>query len=146
MSEMLGNAPEQQEPCLVSLCSTTPDEGDSLESDEHGPNVELCFTPGMSNIMLDQTQFAQLEPNMVATMRLYVSSAAKRAVVVKEDGLLTKADIAAHPKEVSEALCTEFKIWLDNRCLEMYDLSQASNIMTSRYVYEWKFVKAGTEN
>eukprot|EP00959_Pyramimonas_sp_CCMP1952_P113005 2362030-Pyramimonas_sp.AAC.1 len=28
----------------------------------------------------------------------------------------------------------------------MYDLSKASNIMTSRYVYKWKFVKVGTEN
>eukprot|EP00959_Pyramimonas_sp_CCMP1952_P003389 70724-Pyramimonas_sp.AAC.1 len=64
-------------------------------------------------------------------MRVYVSSAAKRAVVVKEDDLLTKAGIAAHPKEVSEALYTELKIWIGNRCFEMYDLSKASNIITS---------------
>eukprot|EP00959_Pyramimonas_sp_CCMP1952_P101410 2121387-Pyramimonas_sp.AAC.1 len=83
---------------------------------------------------------------MVATMRVYVSSAAKRAMVVKEDDLLTKADIAAHPKEVSEALYTELKIWLDNRGFEMYDLSKASNIMTSRCVSTWKFVKVGAEN
>eukprot|EP00959_Pyramimonas_sp_CCMP1952_P391422 8203024-Pyramimonas_sp.AAC.1 len=66
---MLGDEPEQQEPCLVSLRSTTPDEGYSLDSDGHGPYVELCFTPGMSKTVLDQTQLAQLEPNMVATMR-----------------------------------------------------------------------------
>eukprot|EP00959_Pyramimonas_sp_CCMP1952_P298239 6238080-Pyramimonas_sp.AAC.1 len=95
----------------------------------------------MSKVMLDQTQLAQLETDVVATMRAYVSSAAKRAVVVKEDDLLAKADIAAHPKEVSEALHTELKIWLDNRCFEMYDLSKTSDIMTSRYVYKWKFVK-----
>eukprot|EP00959_Pyramimonas_sp_CCMP1952_P167004 3490120-Pyramimonas_sp.AAC.1 len=41
VSEMLGNESEQQEPCLVSLCSITPDEGFSLDSDEHGPYVEL---------------------------------------------------------------------------------------------------------
>eukprot|EP00959_Pyramimonas_sp_CCMP1952_P080958 1691180-Pyramimonas_sp.AAC.1 len=79
-------------------------------------------------------------------MRVYVSSAAKRVVVVEEDDLLTKADIAAHPKEVSETLCTELKIRLDIRCFEMYDPSKASNIMTFRYVYKWKFVKVGTEN
>eukprot|EP00959_Pyramimonas_sp_CCMP1952_P033832 709961-Pyramimonas_sp.AAC.1 len=77
---MLGDEPEQQEPCLVSVCSTAPDQGYSLDSDEHGPYVDLCFTPEMSNIVLDQTQLAQLEPSMVATMRVYVSSAAKRAV------------------------------------------------------------------
>eukprot|EP00959_Pyramimonas_sp_CCMP1952_P261556 5468744-Pyramimonas_sp.AAC.1 len=100
----------------------------------------------MSKAVLDQTQLPQLETDMVATMRVYVSSAAKRAVSVKEDDLLTKADIAAHPKEVSEVLYTELKIWLDNRCFEMYDLPKASNIMTSRYVYKRKFVKVGTEN
>eukprot|EP00959_Pyramimonas_sp_CCMP1952_P135315 2831422-Pyramimonas_sp.AAC.1 len=67
-------------------------------------------------------------------------------MVVKEDDLLTKADIAAHPKEVREALHTELKIWLDNRCFEMYDLAKASITMTSRYVYKWTFVEAGTEN
>eukprot|EP00959_Pyramimonas_sp_CCMP1952_P167830 3507462-Pyramimonas_sp.AAC.1 len=66
---MLGDEPEPQEPCLISLCSTTPDEGYALDSDEHGPYVELCFTPEMSNVVLDQTQLAQLETDMVATMR-----------------------------------------------------------------------------
>eukprot|EP00959_Pyramimonas_sp_CCMP1952_P259846 5432779-Pyramimonas_sp.AAC.1 len=66
---MLGDEPELQEPLFVFLCSTTPDEGYFLDSDEHGPYVGLCFTPEMSNIVLDQTQLAQLEPNMVATMR-----------------------------------------------------------------------------
>eukprot|EP00959_Pyramimonas_sp_CCMP1952_P047671 995168-Pyramimonas_sp.AAC.1 len=111
---MLGDEPEPQEPCLVSLCSTTPDEGYSLDSDEHGPYVELCFTPELSKVVLVQTQLAQLDAGMVATMRVCVSSAAQCAVVVKEDDLLTKADIAAHPREVSEALYTELKIWLDN--------------------------------
>eukprot|EP00959_Pyramimonas_sp_CCMP1952_P422703 8854860-Pyramimonas_sp.AAC.1 len=71
----------------------------------------------MSKVVLDQTQRAQLGPDMVATMRVHVSSAAKRAAVVKEDDL-TKADIAAQPKEASEALHTELKIWLGNRCVE----------------------------
>eukprot|EP00959_Pyramimonas_sp_CCMP1952_P306826 6421799-Pyramimonas_sp.AAC.1 len=91
----------------------------------------------MSMVVLGQTQLAQLETDMAATMRVYASSAAKRAVVVKEDDLLTKADIVAHPKEVSAVLYTELKIWLDNWCFEMHDLSKASNIMTSRYVYKW---------
>eukprot|EP00959_Pyramimonas_sp_CCMP1952_P154548 3232954-Pyramimonas_sp.AAC.1 len=48
VSEMLGDEPEPQDPCLISLCSTTSDEGYSLDSDEHGPYVELCFAPEMS--------------------------------------------------------------------------------------------------
>eukprot|EP00959_Pyramimonas_sp_CCMP1952_P218476 4569433-Pyramimonas_sp.AAC.1 len=66
---MLGDEPEPQEPCLISLCSTASDEGYSLDSDEHGPYVELCFTPEMSKVVLNQTQLAQLKTDMVATMR-----------------------------------------------------------------------------
>eukprot|EP00959_Pyramimonas_sp_CCMP1952_P329329 6894769-Pyramimonas_sp.AAC.1 len=69
VSETLGDEPEPQDPCLVSLCSTTRDEGYSLDSDEPGPYVEFCFTPEMSKIVLDQTQLAQLDTGMVATMR-----------------------------------------------------------------------------
>eukprot|EP00959_Pyramimonas_sp_CCMP1952_P297399 6221470-Pyramimonas_sp.AAC.1 len=69
VSEALGDEPEQQELCLVSLCSTTPNEDYSLDSDEHGPCAELCFTLEMAHIVLDQAQLDQLEPNMVATMR-----------------------------------------------------------------------------
>eukprot|EP00959_Pyramimonas_sp_CCMP1952_P195912 4095905-Pyramimonas_sp.AAC.1 len=72
----------------------------------------------MSKVVLGQTQLAQLETDMVATMRVHVPSAAKRAAVVKEDDLLTKADIAAHPQKIGEALHTELKIWLDCRCFE----------------------------
>eukprot|EP00959_Pyramimonas_sp_CCMP1952_P149978 3138321-Pyramimonas_sp.AAC.1 len=104
VSDTLGDEPEQQEFSFVSLCSTTPDEDYSLDSGEYRPCAELCFTPEVTKVVLDQIQLAQLEPSMVATMRVYVSLAAERAVVVKEDDLLTtKADIAAHPKHISEA-------------------------------------------
>eukprot|EP00959_Pyramimonas_sp_CCMP1952_P264836 5537527-Pyramimonas_sp.AAC.1 len=48
VSEMLGDEPELLEPCLISLCSAAPDEGYSLDNDEHGPYAELCVTPEMS--------------------------------------------------------------------------------------------------
>ena len=38
-------------------------------------------------------------------------------------------------------MLTELKIWLDNRCFAKELLSKATNVMTSRYVYKWKFVK-----
>eukprot|EP00959_Pyramimonas_sp_CCMP1952_P087538 1831563-Pyramimonas_sp.AAC.1 len=38
-------------------------------------------------------------------MRVYATAAAKRAAVVKEDDLLTKADLQANPVNASTALC-----------------------------------------
>ena len=70
-----------------------------------------------------------------------VTAAAKRAVVVKEDDLLTKKEIAYHTKEVTQATIRELKIWIENKCFEIALLKGAHNIMTSRYVVKWKFVK-----
>ena len=77
----------------------------------------------------------------MATLRVYVTAASKRAVLVKEDDLLTKAEIQANPINISRALYTELRIWYDNDCFKMSLLSEASNVMTSRFVYKWKFVK-----
>eukprot|EP00959_Pyramimonas_sp_CCMP1952_P186901 3908386-Pyramimonas_sp.AAC.1 len=74
-------------------------------------------------------------------MRMYIATVAKRAAAVKEDDLLAKADLLAKPEKVPKALCAELKTWFDNPCFKMQDVSKLSNIMTSRYVYKWKFVK-----
>eukprot|EP00959_Pyramimonas_sp_CCMP1952_P361778 7576726-Pyramimonas_sp.AAC.1 len=64
-------------------------------------------------------------------MRVYVTAAAKRAVVVKGDDLLAKADIHANPDKVSKAIYTEPKAWFDNKCFQLQDLAGASNLTTS---------------
>eukprot|EP00959_Pyramimonas_sp_CCMP1952_P376421 7884662-Pyramimonas_sp.AAC.1 len=74
-------------------------------------------------------------------MRVYVPAAAKRALVVKEDDLLAKADIQANPVKVSRALYTELRTWFDNKCCKMQEIPKASNIMASIYVCKWKLVK-----
>ena len=54
-------------------------------------------------VVLTEEQHQSLDASCVTTMRVYVTAAAKRAVVVKEDDLLTKADIQANPVQVSKA-------------------------------------------
>eukprot|EP00959_Pyramimonas_sp_CCMP1952_P219055 4579926-Pyramimonas_sp.AAC.1 len=86
----------------------------------------------------------QLDAGWATAVRVYVAAAAKRAAVVKEDGLLAKADIQANPEKISKALTTEPKTWFDNACFKMQEIAKASNIMTSRYVYTLNFVKKTT--
>ena len=62
-------------------------------------------------------------------------------MVIKEDDLLTKKELLHHSQAVSEATTKELTTWMDNDCFEMCDYAKAENIMTSRYVAEWKFVK-----
>eukprot|EP00959_Pyramimonas_sp_CCMP1952_P058878 1229663-Pyramimonas_sp.AAC.1 len=95
----------------------------------------------MSRVVLSEQQFMLLDACRVTTMRVYVTAAAKRAVVVMEDDLLAKADIPPSPGKVSKALCIELKTWFDNECLKMQEIAKASKIMTSRDVCTWKFVK-----
>ena len=46
-----------------------------------------------------------------------------------------------HAKGVADATVAEIKKWLDNSCFEICDFAKAQNIMTSRYVAKWKWVK-----
>eukprot|EP00959_Pyramimonas_sp_CCMP1952_P149439 3127110-Pyramimonas_sp.AAC.1 len=68
-------------------------------------------------------------------MRASATATAKRAAVVKEDDLLTGADIQANPVKVSKALYTEIKTWSDNKRFNVQDKSTASNIMISRHAH-----------
>ena len=81
-----------------------------------------------------------MEPGQLATLRVYVVDAVKRAVVVKYDDHLTKRELHEHHKEVAAATLTEIKTWLDNSCFKKCLLKDAKNIMTSRYVAKWKWV------
>ena len=107
------------------------------EPDEYGEYIELCFTGEMAGVIPDEDQ--HVGDGEIVTMRVYLSSAAnKRAVVVKEDDLLTKNEMQAHAVEVSRATMTELKTWLQNHCFETCDLRYARSVMTSRYVCKWK--------
>ena len=125
----------------VPLVSTGQGDTYGLDFDEHGYCVELLFTHNVAKTVLTEQQHRLLTDDRVSTMRVYVTAAAKRAVVVKEDDLLTKADVQANPVKVSQALYKELKTWFDNKCFTIQDINKASNIMTSRYVYTWEFVK-----
>eukprot|EP00959_Pyramimonas_sp_CCMP1952_P008018 167863-Pyramimonas_sp.AAC.1 len=61
----------------------------------------------MTEIVLSDQRHRVLDFDRVTTMRAYVTAAAKRAAVVKEDDPLTMADILANPVRVSKAPCIE---------------------------------------
>eukprot|EP00959_Pyramimonas_sp_CCMP1952_P164762 3444099-Pyramimonas_sp.AAC.1 len=67
------------ETCHVVLCSTGEDDSCGLDSDRHGEYVELCFAAEVSKVVLSDKQRRILDFDRVATMRVYVTAAAKRA-------------------------------------------------------------------
>ena len=60
----------------------------------------------MSNAILDEGQLETMSSEDMATVRIYVSAASKRAVVAEEGDILAKNDIADNSKGTAGALCT----------------------------------------
>ena len=125
---------------LNMSCAETCEE-DQNDIDEIGPYTEICFTEDMAPVVLDEKQLNYMQKNDVATIRVYHSQQIKRAVVVKEDDLLNKNDMIENAKAVADATKVEIKKWLDNKCFHKHPLKDAQNLMTSRYVAKWKWVK-----
>ena len=101
----------------VLITETHPSSTDyACDRDEIGEYAEICFTPEMSPVILDENDYGKLKDDEVATMRVYISAEAKRSVVVKEDDLLTRKEILHHAVKVSEATKAEIKTWIDNSC------------------------------
>ena len=106
----------------------------------NGPYIELCFAEHMGPAIMDEKQRYTTQSGDIATLRVYVTEANKRAVVVKEDDILTKLEIQKHAHEVSLALKEELGIWIMNSCFKQILLKDAENVMTSRFVCKWKFI------
>eukprot|EP00959_Pyramimonas_sp_CCMP1952_P108069 2259435-Pyramimonas_sp.AAC.1 len=70
----------------------------------------------MSKVVLSELSRKILVFDRVTTARVYVTAAAKRVVVVKEDDFFAKAGARANPVKSSKALYIEFKTWSDNEC------------------------------
>ena len=114
------------------------------DRDEFGEDTELCFT--VAPVILNEQQLEDFRSHgnqdgrNIATMRAYISKKAKRAVVIKEDDLLTRKEVEHHQAEVADATHKEISKWLDHKCFAKHLLKDARNLMTSRYVVKWKWV------
>jgi len=129
----------QQE--TMSLPEHTDDDTIGLEFDEFGTYVEICADSDMAMMILEEEQWNAMQKDDIATIRVYVSANAKKAVVVKEDDLLTKADFTNNVARVAAATVAELETWLKHGCFKICLLKNAQNVMTSRYVAKWKYVK-----
>ena len=112
-----------------------------VDEDDEGQYVELETIPELANIILQEDQ--QLDGGETAAIRVCISKDIKRAVVIKEDDLLTKQEIKENERTVTKATLQELKIWIEIKCFSIKLLKDARNLMTSRYVAKWKRVHNG---
>eukprot|EP00959_Pyramimonas_sp_CCMP1952_P126999 2656092-Pyramimonas_sp.AAC.1 len=87
---------DTEETCYAPMCTMVEDDNYGVDSDETGRYVELGFTAEVPQVVLYEQLHMMIDTDQVTTMRVYVTTAAKRAVVVKENDLPAKADIQAN--------------------------------------------------
>ena len=64
----------------------------------------------------------------------------KTKIVKKPDKVLTNDEILQHPNEVKAAIKAELALWIKYGIMSRTAWTGARNIVTSRFVYEWKVV------
>ena len=105
--------------------------------DELGnPGVEVYYSEEMSRCLFDMPG---LEPGTHVTVLIYAAGPAK-AVVQRDDDLLTKEELKQHKAAVEAAILEELRIWHKHGAFKRHKRRAGMNIMTSRFVAKWKFV------
>ena len=67
-----------------------------------------------------------------------------RKVVVKQDDLLTPAEVQQNYTEVQQAMLKELRTWADLKCFSRKPKKDAQNIIDCRWVHKRKWAKPTT--
>ena len=108
------------------------------ETDENGnPCVDIYFLSGMGKCILDDSN---LKENEFVVMQILLSGI-KQAVIKRDTDLLTTQELKQHYEEVQAAILEELIIWQKYKCFSRDRKSNATNLMTSKFVAKWKWVE-----
>ena len=75
----------------------------------------------------------------VVVLRIYHATNAKKAVVKRDDDILTKEEILQHREEIEAAMLAELNTWAKFKCFSRKLRKNARNIIDSRWVLKWKY-------
>ena len=75
----------------------------------------------------------------VCVLRIYHAEGVKRAVIVKDDDILTKEEEKLHAKELEAAQLKELETWAKFKCFSRKQRRNARNVIDCRWVNKWKW-------
>ena len=103
--------------------------------------VELQFYGHASKLVNNRPR----APNLgeVVSVRMYMTGA-RRAVVERDDDILTADELRTHAKEVAAAMLKELLTWAKLKCCSRRKRRGASNVIDCRWVIKWKHEVAAT--
>ena len=99
---------------------------------------EIMFPDDTAKLIAD----APAPPGYSTRLRIY--PAVKRAVVERDDDILTPNELQQHKKLVLAGIREELISWIKHKCFERKPRRLARNILDVRWVAKWKFVKASS--
>ena len=107
------------------------------EFDESGnPCVDVYFLSGMGKCLMDDSQ---LNENEFVVMQVLLSGV-KTAVIKRDTDILTPNEIRENPEAIKAATLEELTIWQKYKCFTRDWKSNATNLMSSRFVIKWKYI------
>ena len=84
-------------------------------------------------------------PTEEIVLEFLVSTKSSRtSVIQRSDDLLTRDDLRRHEAEVESATLEELMTWVKYNSFRRRSLEGATNVMDSRYVAKWKWIKRPT--
>jgi hypothetical protein len=107
------------------------------EQDQEGyPCIQVLIDDNLAK------EHFELHPddNLQAVMLIYATTV-KTTVIRRDTDILTKDEENTHWKELQAAMLEELKIWVKYKCFHMRLNEGARNIMDSRNVLKWKWIK-----
>jgi len=100
--------------------------------------LELEFPKSAAVFLVDPPT---MQKDEVAVMRIY-KTGARNIVVERSDDLLTPQEVLENREAVKAAMLKELLTWHSFKCFSRKRRSESRNIIDSRWVLKWKYVKA----
>ena len=138
MPESLEHLSEHAFEQAAAQCDSTPDGFSALDADDVGAYVALEIH-GSSWKCIEGVSHAPAAGEHVE-LRCYESHT-RKAVIDRNDDILTQSEIAQHAQEITQAVIDELKTWQSFKCFERRPRTGAKCIIDTRWVYKWKVIK-----
>ena len=109
-----------------------------LDSDETGVYVAIDL-PWPFSKLAEGLEREPL-PDETVEIRCYQTHC-RKTVIERNDDLLTMEEMKEHASECLAAMTDELRTWSDLRCFERAPRQGAANILDTKWVFKWKYVK-----
>ena len=120
-------------------------EGYLINESNLSQSVELLFPYPTSHLIACSDHHVGLGESLVCTMRRnnlvsykVETNITRRAVVQRDDDVLTPARVTEHGKDIEQGMMKELQTWANLHCFSRKKRKEARNVIDTRWVHKFK--------